>query len=309
MKPLISIIMNCKNGDRYLEDSLKSIINQTYENWELIFVDNSSTDNSKKIFNRYYDKRFKYFFIENQVNLGSARQIALKNCRGEFVSFLDTDDIWLNKKLEKQIKYFEDQKTGMVISNTIFFSSKKEKIFYYKAPPTGKVFFNLLKQYFISLETLICRKACLDKISFQFDKEYSMISDMDLTLRLSLISELSYCPEVLSKWRVHDESDTWNKKNLFFLEKLNLIEKLSLIGNHSDNKIFLKNKKKFIEKTNFSLSLNYIENEDNIVIEEIKKNLKKKMKFTDRILLLILFILPFSKNFIKLYRKMFSINP
>ena len=74
MKPLISIIMNCKNGDRYLEDSLKSIINQTYENWELIFVDNSSTDNSKKIFNRYYDKRFKYFFIENQVNLGSARQ-------------------------------------------------------------------------------------------------------------------------------------------------------------------------------------------------------------------------------------------
>ena len=48
--PLVSIIMNCKNGDRYLEDSLKSIINQTYENWELIFVDNSSTDNSKKIF-------------------------------------------------------------------------------------------------------------------------------------------------------------------------------------------------------------------------------------------------------------------
>ncbi len=126
MEPLISIIMNCKNGERYLEESLESIINQSYQNWELIFVDNASNDNSKKIFFNLNDHRFKYFYLKNEVNLGTARQEALKNCSGDFISFLDTDDIWFNEKLEKQIHYFKNPKIGMVISNTIFFFIKKK---------------------------------------------------------------------------------------------------------------------------------------------------------------------------------------
>ena len=216
MKPLVSIIMNCKDGEKYLEESIESILNQTYKNWELIFVDNASNDNSKRIFFNFKDHRLKYFFLENEVNLGTARQVALKNCSGDFISFLDTDDIWFNEKLEKQIEFFKDPRIGMVISNTIFFSLKKNKILYSKPPPTGNVFYDLLKNYFISLETLICRKKYIDQISFKFDDEYSMISDMDLTLRLSSICELSYCPEVLSKWRVHEKSDTWKKKIYFF---------------------------------------------------------------------------------------------
>ena len=63
MKPLVSIIMNCKNGEKYLEESIESVINQTYENWELIFVDNASNDNSKSIFFSFKDHRLKYFFF------------------------------------------------------------------------------------------------------------------------------------------------------------------------------------------------------------------------------------------------------
>ena len=137
-----------------------------------------------------------------------------------------------------------------------------------------------------------------------------MISDMDLTLRLSSICELSYCPEVLSKWRVHEKSDTWNKKDLFFLEKLNLIEKISLINKYNKDKVFLENKKIFIEKINFSLILNYIENENSIGIKKIiKKVFEKKMKFIHICLLLTLAILPFNKLLIYIYRKSFSINP
>ena len=97
----------------------------------------------------------KYVFITKSVNLGSARQIALENCNGEYISFLDTDDLWLPTKLEKQMEYFEDQDIGMVISNTIFFSKNKSKKFYSITPPTGYVFNQLLENYFISLETLI----------------------------------------------------------------------------------------------------------------------------------------------------------
>ena len=63
-EPLVSIIVNCYNGEKYLDDSLKSIINQSYKNWEVIFWDNLSTDNSKSIFNKYKDKRFKYFLSD-----------------------------------------------------------------------------------------------------------------------------------------------------------------------------------------------------------------------------------------------------
>ena len=66
--------MNCKDGDKFLYESLDSIINQTFKNWELIFVDNSSKDNSKKIFETYKDNRFKYIYLDQQVNLGTARQ-------------------------------------------------------------------------------------------------------------------------------------------------------------------------------------------------------------------------------------------
>ena len=155
MKPLVSIIMNCKNGEEFLNQSLNSILNQTYKNWELIFVDNASVDNSKFIFQEFKDDRFKYIYLDKGVNLGSARQIALDNCKGEYIAFLDVDDLWFEEKIEQQLKYFEGKEIGMVISNTIFFTDTKEKIFYSKSPPTGNIFFDLLHNYFISLETLL----------------------------------------------------------------------------------------------------------------------------------------------------------
>ncbi len=308
MYPLVSIIMNCRNGEKFLQESLNSVLKQTYKNWELVFVDNKSHDNSKKIFKKYNDSRFKYIFLEQEVNLGRARQEALKNCSGDFISFLDTDDLWFEDKLEKQMKFFEDNEIGMVISNTIFFSDIKSKKFYNNDPPTGFVFYDLLDNYFISLETLICRTKYLKKISFKFDEDYSMISDLDLTLRLSTICKLSYCPFILSKWRIHSSSDSWKKKNLFFLEKLRFIEKLKIKNFDLDKQKFLKHKKNFIENTNFSLLLNKIESGEKRkeIIREIKN---KDIEFINLCMLIILTVFPFSKQMMKLYRKFFSITP
>ena len=116
-EPLVSIIMNCYNGGKYLEESLKSIINQSYQNWELIFWDNLSSDNSKKIFEKYKDKRFKYFISDKHSILYHARNLAIQKANGDFISFLDTDDIWLKDKLDKQIKLFSDDSIGLVYGN------------------------------------------------------------------------------------------------------------------------------------------------------------------------------------------------
>ena len=92
-EPLISILMNCYNGETYLNEAINSVIEQTYDNWELIFWDNQSTDKSKVIFESYQDNRLKYYYAPEHTNLGGARANAFKYLIGDFIAILDTDDI------------------------------------------------------------------------------------------------------------------------------------------------------------------------------------------------------------------------
>ena len=83
--PLVSIIMNCHNGDLYLKESLKSVLKQKYKNWELIFWDNCSTDNSKQIIKKLKDKRIKYFFSGKFNTLYKSRNLAIKKAKGKYI--------------------------------------------------------------------------------------------------------------------------------------------------------------------------------------------------------------------------------
>ena len=115
---LVSIIMTCYNGESFLKDAVKSIINQTYFNWELIFYDNNSTDKSAEIIKNFQDKRIKYFKSDKLVNLGTIRKIAFSKCQGDFISFLDVDDYWSKFKLQMQIEKFKiNNSTDIVYSN------------------------------------------------------------------------------------------------------------------------------------------------------------------------------------------------
>ena len=100
--PKVSVIMNCFNGEKYLRESLDSIFCQTYEDWEIIFWDNASTDGTQQIATSY-DSRLKYFRAEVNTPLGSARNMALEKATATYVAFLDSDDYWQKKKLEIQV--------------------------------------------------------------------------------------------------------------------------------------------------------------------------------------------------------------
>ena len=116
-EPLVSVIINCYNGEKYLKKSIESVLSQKYKNWELIFWDNQSTDNSKEIFYSFNDNRLKYFKSKKYLKLYEARNEAIKVCSGEFISFLDSDDWWTPDKLKEQVPYFENPKVGLVYSN------------------------------------------------------------------------------------------------------------------------------------------------------------------------------------------------
>ena len=109
MCDLVSIIMPSYNTEKYIEDSINSVLNQTYQNWELLIVDDCSTDNTDEGVAKFLsDKRIRFF--KNEKNSGAAvsRNKALREAKGKWIAFLDSDDLWTPEKLEKQIKFMVD---------------------------------------------------------------------------------------------------------------------------------------------------------------------------------------------------------
>ena len=118
MNDLVSIIMPSYNTAKYIADSIKSVQKQTYSNWELIIVDDCSTDNTDKIVESIQDQRIRY--IKNETNSGAAfsRNRALREAKGRWIAFLDSDDLWKSEKLEKQIHFMEEN--GYAFSYTCY---------------------------------------------------------------------------------------------------------------------------------------------------------------------------------------------
>lgn len=105
---LVSVIMPSWNTAKYIGESIQSVINQTYTNWELIIVDDCSTDNTEEVVSSYKDSRIR--FIKNADNVGAAiaRNRGLREARGEWIAFLDSDDLWTSDKLEKQLDFMNE---------------------------------------------------------------------------------------------------------------------------------------------------------------------------------------------------------
>jgi len=218
--------MNCFNGERYLREAIDSIMNQTYQNWELVFWDNQSTDKSKAIFDSYQDIRLKYYYAPEHTNLGGGRANACKHLVGDYIAILDVDDMWLSSKLEKQLKLFSDPDVGIVISDTLFFNETNQRALYGREfPSEGNVFREMLVDYSISLETVMLRKSVVDRLDYAFDADFSFIADFDLVLRVLNISKLAISKEILAKWRVHEASDSWQSSVSFSEEREYWIEK------------------------------------------------------------------------------------
>lgn len=231
-EPLVSIIMNCFNSDKYLREAIDSVYAQTYTNWEIIFWDNVSTDSSAVIARSYQDGRMRYFRGETNVPLGHARNFAIEKSRGEFIAFLDCDDLWMPEKLERQIPLFlADEEVGLVYSDTYFFNGQgfQQQLYANRKPYRGHCFPELLNHYLISLETAVVRKSALDSLDHWFDVSFNMIEEFDLFVRIGLNWKIDFAPNVLAKWRVHGESLSWKEPDFFVQETRKMLEKLQAI--------------------------------------------------------------------------------
>lgn len=105
---LVSIIMPSYNTAQYIRESIQSVLNQTYQNWELIIVDDCSTDNTDEIVTSIKDERIKYYHNDKNRGAAISRNRALREAKGRWIAFLDSDDLWMPEKLEKQISFMEN---------------------------------------------------------------------------------------------------------------------------------------------------------------------------------------------------------
>ena len=217
--------MNCHNGEKYLEQSIESVLNQTYRNWELIFWDNVSEDNSKKIIEKFDDNRIKYYKSKNFNKLYESRNLAIQKASGKFITFLDTDDMWEKNKIEKQTDFFlKNEDFKIVYSNYYILNEKKniKSIKFKDKLQSGMIFENLLKNYTIGIGTV-----CLERDLFKdhsFNNNFDIIGDFDFFLRLSEKFKIGYMHDTLFIYRLHESNLSKKKLSLHANEMQNWID-------------------------------------------------------------------------------------
>ena len=239
--PLVSIIMNCHNGEKFLEESLQSIFNQSYQNWELIFWDNVSLDSSSKIIKKYKDFRIKYYLSRKFEKLYKARNSALEKTKGNYVCFLDTDDTWDKNFIKDHINVILENNCEVVYSKYLILNEfKKKKYLNEKSKiPSGMITVNLLKRYFIGINAILLSKKIFKKL--KFNPKYEIIGDFDFFLRLSLNAKFFPIQEALMTYRHHPNNFTntnfdiyikelqeWIKENQYLFEKISNLNRLKL---------------------------------------------------------------------------------
>lgn len=128
MDELVSIITPVYNSEKYISDTIDSVLAQTYTNWEMLIADDCSSDNSAEIINRYTDSRIKYIKLESNSGAAIARNKALEQAKGNYIAFLDADDTWKPEKLEKQLKFMIEKDIGFSFAGYEIIRDKKNKI-------------------------------------------------------------------------------------------------------------------------------------------------------------------------------------
>ncbi len=183
---LVSVVMNCYNSDKFLKEAIESVLNQTYDNLELIFWDNQSTDNSANIIKSYCDSRIKYFYAEKFTPLGMARNLAIEKCSGSWVGFLDCDDIYDKNKILFSInEYNKDKDIALIYSRTQNINEAGHKINRISKCYSGDIHALLiLENNFISLSSIIIKRDVLIQVG-KIDSQLNYCEDYDLLLKVT----------------------------------------------------------------------------------------------------------------------------
>lgn len=295
MKEMVTVIMNCFNGEDYLREAIDSIYNQTYEHWKILFFDNDSVDSSA-IIAKSYDEKLIYHHHDQNVPLGYARNLALDKIDTKYVSFLDCDDLYYPNKLQSQIIPMEKLDYGLSYGSAKLIDENGSEIRNLIAKNnSGYIFGNLLNHYEINMQSVVMKTALIRDQRLNFPTHYEYGPDYDLFMRLASKTNVLVIRDLIVKTRLHKNSlsrKTYHRVHLELGETLNKIseecpdlrEKFSTQFKNAYSKI------KYYEAINFIHNGNLVG----------ARNLLKKIIFRrlEYALLFIILYMPISKSII-----------
>jgi glycosyltransferase involved in cell wall biosynthesis len=203
--------MNCRNGETYLREAIESVYKQTWEDWEIVFWDNASTDRTAEIAGAF-DNRLRYHRAAVSTPLGEARNLAVNRAKGDLIAFLDADDRWEPEKLARQIPLFDDRLVAVAFTDAEIVDARGRKMFRYSERTElhrGMVLERLFLNSFLILSSVVVRADVLREAGgfppqFRFSEEY------DLFLRIAERWNFDFDEAALTAYRIHGENATWN---------------------------------------------------------------------------------------------------
>jgi glycosyltransferase involved in cell wall biosynthesis len=218
---LVSVVIATYNSARFIGQALKSVLSQTYDRYEVIVVDDGSTDNTQEVL-REFEAWIQYLYQENH-GPSAARNAGIRLAKGDYICFLDADDQWSPNKLESQLAFLEDHSNiGLVFSDeeeistpgTMRHSLLASSSFYsdlIDQTPLHDAFRKLLIENFIPTSTVMVRKACFATAGL-FDESLRVVEDRDLWLRMAAHFEIACLPLVLGKKLEHEANISTNSE-------------------------------------------------------------------------------------------------
>lgn len=227
-KPLISCVLPTCNRAAKLTNAVESVLSQTYSNLEILIVDDQSVDNTREIVAALKEKDSRISYLFNPVKgANNARNFGIENARGQYIAFLDDDDIWMESKLKKQVEIMLslDSKYGVVYCT---FARKKVNGSVLRQHPSrfsrienGDILERLLKRNFITTSTLLVKTEAFEKCG-KFNPQYKSFQDWELLTRIACDYYFYYVDEVLVNVYESNDSITLNKKGRVITKYMHL---------------------------------------------------------------------------------------
>jgi len=258
--PKVSIILPTYNRAHIIEKAIQSVLNQTYQDFEIIIIDDGSKDDTKKIIRGFQEKdnRIKYIRFEENKGAAAARNAGIKMSKGEYITFQDSDDEWVIDKLEKQMKVIETSSENIVVYCGFWRIDGDEKTYIPDIKISnreGNIHKELLKGNFVDTPSILLPKKNLEKIGM-FDENLLRLQDWDLSIRLSKYYNFKLIDEPLYISYLLSDSISANDETFIPSIRIILFKYLDKI-----NKDFKKNRKTWSIKLN-SIAKYYLDNND-----------------------------------------------
>jgi len=217
-KPLVSIIMPAYNVENFIAESIKSVINQTYTNWELLVVNDCSTDSTRRIISDYSNSEKRIKLINRSINGGKpsvSKNSAIKYIQGKYIAFLDSDDLWLPSKLEEQMKFIQNSSYSLVYTGGYLINEfgeiKKE---FSPKNTSGFNLKNLLLKYEINNQSVLITLDAFNSTLGKFNENITIGEDYNLFMHIAAKYEIGVIKDCLIKYRIHNNSITQSVKRV-----------------------------------------------------------------------------------------------